>query len=37
LAIKLHPVVKDFEMVTLGNAVLKVFEGLVLKFDDLST
>lgn len=36
-AIKLHPVVKDFETVTLGNAVLKVFKSLILKFDDLST
>ena len=34
-AIKLHTVVKDFKMVTLGNPVLKGFEGLVLEFDNL--
>jgi hypothetical protein len=37
LAIELHPVVKNFKMVTLGNAILKRFQGFILEFDNLST
>jgi hypothetical protein len=36
-AVELHPVMKSLKMVALGNSALKGFEGLVFKFDNLST
>jgi hypothetical protein len=37
LAIKFHPVVRDFKTVALSNVVLKCFNVFILKFNDLST
>jgi hypothetical protein len=36
LAVKLHPVMENLEMVASGNAFLKCFEGFILEFDNLA-